>query len=200
VTRELAFLSASDGEGHGFSYRSTDGGRTWSALELPTEPSLDGTVTGSTFSDALHGYLRRTATRVSDNRVSLDRQIFTTDDGGATWTYRFELEMEGRWSLVRLDDETWIANNGTERRLSADGGRTWQLDDVSGLPDPAEYVSADFVDAEHGWATSAPACLADFCAFIWSNLFASVDGGLTWSLVGDCGPNSDRPYCPAQKP
>jgi len=151
---------------------------------------------GPTFSDAMHGYFRVTGASNADHRVSLDRQVFTTDDGGETWTYLFHLEMEGRWSLLRLDDQTWMANNGTERRLTIDGGRTWRTSDVEGLPDPAEYMSADFVDASNGWAASADACLSDFCTFLRAQLYQTSDGGLTWSMLGDCATNREAPTCP----
>jgi len=188
VTRELGFMAAYDADQHVISFRTTDGGSTWSAVSFPPQfahPGVGEPVSqGFVFSDAERGYGTETSMKVVNHRVSLDRRVFVTADAGSTWTWQFELEMEGRWSLVRFDDDTWMANNGTERRLSTDGGRTWQTDDVAGLPDPAGYVSVDFVDPSNGWAGSAPACLSDFCPFLMAHYFKTTDGGLTWSRLG----------------
>jgi photosystem II stability/assembly factor-like uncharacterized protein len=198
VTRRLGFMATYDVDQHLISFRTTDSGSSWSVVRLPAQfahPLGEPISSGFVFSDAEHGYMTENATKVVNHRVSLDRRVYVTADGGSTWAFQFELEMDGRWSLVRLGDQIWMANDGTERRLSTDGGQTWRSDDVSGLPDPAEYVSSDFVDASNGWAGSAPACLADFCALLFSRYFGTRDGGLTWSLIGDCAPGSEGQFC-----
>ena len=188
VTRELGFMAAYDVDQHLISFRTLDGGSTWSPEAFPPESALpllgEPISTGFTFSDAEHGYATESSMSVGDSRVSIDRRIWVTADGGATWAFKFEITMEGRWSLVRFDDQTWMANNGAERRFTVDGGKTWQAHHVAGLPDPAQYVSADFVDGNNGWAGSAPACLSDFCPFLRAQYFKTTDGGLTWSLLG----------------
>jgi hypothetical protein len=198
VTKELGFLAAYDADQQLMSFRTTDSGGSWSVVRLPAQfahPLGEPISSGFVFSDAEHGYLTENATKVVNHRVSVDRRVYVTADGGSTWAFQFELEMDGRWSLVRLGDQMWMANDGTERRLSTDGGQTWRNDDVTGLPNPAEYVSSDFVDASNGWAGAAPACLTDFCAFIFSRYFGTSDGGLTWSLIGDCAPGSEGQFC-----
>jgi len=203
VTRELGFMAAYDADQHLMSMRTVDGGITWSAVSFPPEfahPLGEPISSGFVFSDAERGYGTESSMRVVNQRVSIDRRVFVTGDGGSTWSFAFELEMEGRWSLVRFDDDTWMANNGTQRRLTTDGGRTWQVDDVSGLPDPAGYVSAEFVDQNDGWAGSARACLSDFCPLLMAHYFKTTDGGLTWSRIGGCPPESKGEFCdePAQ--
>ena len=92
---------------HAF-YRTADGGATWSITEIPG---------GSLYwLDPQRGW-------------SLGRTIFWTEDGGATWTRRHEVNWDGQFSFVDAMNGWAVATNEDETALvrTTSGGTKWTI-------------------------------------------------------------------------
>ena len=101
--------------------------------------------------------------------------------------------------LTIVSRNTWFLNdlgqNATEARLRVthDSGATWHS--VSAVPDPYPgntSVTFAFVDTNHGWtSTRTSACLSGKTQCGSSDhLYATTDGGITWSVLSVPGPAS----------
>ncbi len=125
--------------------RSADAGAHVSATRFPV--AVDGGVTLS-FPDAEHGFLLATSTPATG---SMDKAIYATADGGATWTGTFctcasppaprALGIGGfpAGFTFRSPSEGWIGvenRNGATPLLyhTVDGGHTWPLQDLATPP------------------------------------------------------------------
>ena len=75
--------------------------------------------------------------------------------------------------------------------VSRNGGVTWQEITPSGTQSGDGCCLVFFLDAQHGWAGGA-----------WSpssptvKIFRTLDGGTSWTKVGEAGPTSSGPCCP----
>lgn len=95
-------------EGPHALYRSADGGVTWSTTEVPG---------GSLFwLDSQRGW-------------SLGRTILWTEDGGATWTRRHEVNWDGQFGFVDAMNGWAVATNEDETALvrTSSGGTRWSI-------------------------------------------------------------------------
>lgn len=131
--------------------RSTDGGRRWTAHEVPM---LSGQASQGVFSiafvDARHGVVVGGDYRQSDLARS---NAAWSKDGGTRWTPA-EVPPGGYRSCVTAVPGrpwTWLAVglNGTD--WSHDGGRTWQA--LAG--DSGQWHAAAFAEDGSGWAVGA---------------------------------------------
>jgi photosystem II stability/assembly factor-like uncharacterized protein len=110
--RQYLETPAPDGEWvqdgpHGL-YRTTDGGATWRVAEFPA---------GSVYwLDPQRGW-------------SLGRAIAWTEDGGATWTQKHEVNWDGQFSFVDAMNGWAVATNADETALvrTTSGGTKWTI-------------------------------------------------------------------------
>ena len=76
--------------------------------------------------------------------------------------------------------------------VSRNAGATWQEINPPGAESGHGCCSMFFLDPQHGWASGA-----------WSQgsptmkIFRTLDGGASWTKVGEAGPTSSGPCCPS---
>ena len=144
-------------------YRSTDHGKTWSAMEAVIKPDVDGTVPSMHMNEhgitLRHGKHAGRIIRASRNYAGKnDRKLWPkhytnaiySDDGGKTWTTStpFPAKGTGEATLAELSDgriyynsrRHWAPEGANPRRRwtawSDDGGQTWKkLSICQVLPD-----------------------------------------------------------------
>ncbi len=139
---------ATGGAEHARVFRSRDGGRTWTAAEVPIAA---GKASAGVFSLAFRDGRRGVAVGgdyQAPNAAAAN--VALTDDGGATWTaapgplpagYRSGAAYAGRATAAPL---VAVGTSGSSR--SADAGRAWS--DI----DAANYNAVAFTAGGTGWA------------------------------------------------
>lgn len=136
---------------------TTDGGMNWNSIDI--DPTTDqGEIGDLEFYDA-------------DNGVALSiwGGIYTTVNGGATWTVA-TTNYIGGMDLVYADENTLFAvGNGQKIYKSTDKGKNW-YENYTG-PSPF-YVNlgVHFADTNNGLVTSEE-----------GNVFVTADGGNSWN-------------------
>lgn len=156
-----------------YLYRTEDGGRSWSpvALELPagaenSELSIENDQ--MRFVSAEDGFL---VLRISDE--SIRSAVYTTSDGGNTWTLTPTLIPESGMADF-LSAEEMILYNGEQFYVTRDAAQTWTT--VS--PDIVfgdAFGTMDFVNPPSGWVVT----IVDE----QHSLYRTHDGGTTWLPV-----------------
>ena len=149
-----------------------DGGATWSSIALPEPTDAPGLYEGGGWCGAYYpeltgygrGSLVSTCEQVEDGETFYRTYLYTTTNGGATWTYQNMPPGE----LFRFPGTLVVA--GRTIYQSTDGGENWnRMSTVDFYP--GEY---SFVDPLHGWAMVT-----------WEDdsrdLMRTTDGGVTWT-------------------
>lgn len=142
--------------------RTDDGGETWRR-----SPFGDALLADVDFSDARHGWL-----------VALDR-IWTTSDGGRTWTLRRRLGMAVLTGATSSDRRHafvvgWGTLDGAPFVLAtSDGGKTWSRRPVTVEAPPPGALQSQQI------ACAGPDILWVTCK---AGVLASNDAGRTWEL------------------
>lgn len=96
--------------------------------------------------------------------------LYTTSDGGETWTPTTPVPVLGRYSAPSSSD--FIVWDGTILYHSSDAGQTWS--EITPNLNLDQMVAAlDFVDSQNGWVT-----WMDYAGN--SGLSHTSDGGATW--------------------
>ena len=161
-------------------FNSTDAGLTWQEVTLP-----DPTGAANLFEDMNNacgsydpfffgndlGHLSVTCTNFSSQQTTNSYYIYTTLDGGSTWT---GAAYPGTSLYFFSSDTGWSLSNKIQ--LTTDGGKTWKpISDVTWTP------QMDFISEQIGWAVArSPSALA---------LVKTDNGGARWTeLVPSTGP------------
>ncbi|BBH64107.1 oxidoreductase [Actinoplanes sp. OR16] len=159
--------------------RTADGGRTWESVGPPEAAALQ-------FRD-IEAFDARTAVALTIGSGT-DSRIYRTSDGGRSWTESFRnedpvafydcLDFSDRRTGLALSDPV----DGRFRILATrDGGRSWQVRPTVGMPEalPGEFAFAAsgtclVTQGRRAWFATGGASV--------SRVFASTDGGRTWSV------------------
>src|SRR5215216_6221691 len=166
--------------GAGGTYaRTTDGGRSWRAAQVPGAAELD-------FRD-VDAFDADTAYLLAIGEGERSR-IYKTDDGGRNWTLQFRNRRAGAFydCMAFWDGKRGLAvSDPVEGRFlvvrTEDGGRTWKETDAAGMP-PA-------LEGEGGFAASGTcATVIKGGTYAWfgtggpagARVFRSGDSGRTW--------------------
>jgi photosystem II stability/assembly factor-like uncharacterized protein len=118
--------------------------------------------------------------------------LIQTADSGRTWTRQLVGQAAGRAAYLRFFDSAdgVFALTGAQAEIFSthDGGRSWSAHQ---LLDPSSFVmSLDFVDSTNGWLlvrTETPTATS-------GALMRTIDGGSTWTSLGQPVPSADQPY------
>ena len=177
VSRRVAWASGANG-----TYaRTTDGGRTWRAGQVPGATELDFRDVDAF--DANTAYLL--AIGPGENS-----RIYKTTDGGRHWTLQFQNQRPTAFydCLAFWDRSRGLAmSDPVDGRFlvitTADGGRTWKEIDPSGMPPAAE--------GEGGFAASGTCVAVAGKSEAWfgtggpagPRVFRSNDGGRAWQVA-----------------
>ncbi len=161
--------------------RTTDGGRTWRAGQVPGAAELDFRDVDAF--DADNAYLL--AIGPGDRS-----RIYKTTDGGRSWTLQFQNSRAAAFydCMAFWDRRRGLAmSDPVEGRFlvikTEDGGRTWKEIDAAGRP-PA-------LEGEGGFAASGTCVAVTGKSDAWfgtggpagPRVFRSADGGRTWQAA-----------------
>lgn len=148
-----------DSGGRG-TFRSTDGGKTWTRLETKGIERQIYVLAGSATPDEVLG---GTATG-----------LYRSTDGGSTWDA--VAGTTGGWVIGIAADpnepKRLLASTQRGVKITRDGGMTWQAAD-KGLPSGAElaYLAISPADDEIAYAADSSA------------IYKTADGGQSWTAV-----------------
>ena len=169
-------------------YRTSDGGKTWAATDLPTTAS-EANWTWAHFADATHGVVARCPQLIAGQDEAAC-EAFTTDDGGQTFegpvTRTFATPID--WLSAAVGYGIAYAADRSEQSdsplldLTLDGGRTWT---TQPLEKPAGATLGSWpLDMELA-PGGAGRLLVRFYTDTSSLLarYETADGGRTWRLA-----------------
>jgi photosystem II stability/assembly factor-like uncharacterized protein len=161
-------------------FNSTDAGVTWKEVTLPDptgaanlyedENNACGSYDPFFFGNDM-GHLSVTCTNFSTQQTTNKYYIYTTQDGGSTWTGS---AYPGEGLYFFSADTGWALANKIQ--LTTDGGVTWKpVSDVTWTP------QMDFISEQIGWAVArSPDAIA---------LVKTDNGGARWTeLTPSIGP------------
>ena len=192
VCERSIYMPMRKDESVSYLLKTTDGGETWSRVEVTRGEDVDLKLARVTFADAEHGWV-----------LGEMGALFATADGGATWTRQRVPDRHLLLGASFLDARTgWIVGAGASLLYTSDGGATWRAGLVNGslsqfaqraasrarTQDGASSYSTppaskptvesqaslrvnavSFADARRGWAVGAGGLV-----------LATIDGGRTW--------------------
>ncbi len=184
----LAASGSSDPGGPIYSdpvYRTDDGGRTWTATDLPSVN--EASWTWSHFSDVTHGIVAQCPQLIA-GQSEVDCKAFTTDDGGTTFqgptNETFATPITWLSATVGYGISSGAAVAASTLSLTFDGGRSWMSHRLEALPDgspcSAFPLAMELTPGGNGrllvrcWKSSGPNVLAHY---------ETADGGQTWHLT-----------------
>ena len=105
---------------------------------------------GPHFSDEAHGVIEL---GVPVKQLGDSRQlIYTTDDGGETWTLQTKPSTQFDGSIPAILDSSWVGVSHSDGKISIKGPShkaTFAL--PKGVPQTTTITKTSFIDAEHGW-------------------------------------------------
>jgi photosystem II stability/assembly factor-like uncharacterized protein len=174
VCERSVFALTSPAEARSYLLRTTNGGESWSRVELTAdEPGV--LLSRVAFADSSRGWA-----------FGEMGALYSTRDGGATWsrqrtpTRRLLLGA----SFVGEGMRAWLVGAGGTVLTTEDGGAEWRAaarpDAVAGLEDaPPRLNAVSFVDARLGWAVGKAGAI-----------LSTADGGRTWRAQ-DAGTDAD---------
>lgn len=176
----LYFLNAQTGwvsgvtyaSGQAYFYKTTDGGFTWQAENLPLPPAFADSfvlVEPPCFFGQNTGVL--VAGLSGDNLAQVALRTF---DGGNTWQTGFPLNISAPYACV-LPFNLYFWDGGPTMFVSVDGGESW-MSQATNLNLPGELQFFTMANQQYGWAL----LLNDDGE---QELYASSDGGAVWNLL-----------------
>jgi photosystem II stability/assembly factor-like uncharacterized protein len=152
-----------------YLYSTENGGLNFQQRDIPLPPGMTTamfSLAAPVFYNGTRGVLPVTLFTPEISRTVL----YTTTDGGETWSPTRPVPVIGRFSMPTATD--FMVWDGNMFYRSSDGGQTWQ--EITPNVNLDGMVSTlDFVDAENGWVTYMD---GDGNA----GLMHTSDGGATW--------------------
>ncbi len=166
-----------------YLYQTSDGGATWSLVNLPAPAGLadaftrDGNACGADapqFFDAQNGVLVVQCTDYNSSKYF--RWVYVTKNGGASWTSSplprawggiFFLNVSTGWYLGQTAPDV---TTGVNVYQTTDSGANWKQ--ISGTQWGG---TLDYIDARNGWVIVKSG--------IDTALVRTVDGGLSYQML-----------------
>lgn len=164
-----------------YVWNTTDGGSTWSAQQLPDKAGLIHCVF---FQDSLRGWAVGVKNDSLYTFVDTYGVAYTTEDGGQTWTEKFNPELELVFTDIDFvdDNKGWMvgfasrsSENGGNIFRTEDGGDTW----IRIAEAASETLwKVDFLDSLKGYV-----CGSKYGAAWGPPVLRSTDGGRNWLMI-----------------
>jgi photosystem II stability/assembly factor-like uncharacterized protein len=156
-------------------YKSTDAGSTWQEVTLPAPASAPNIFTDNSnnacgsydpffFGNDL-GHLSVRCANYSNQPVTYNYYIYTTQDGGSTWT---SATYSGEALYFFSADTGWALS--PKIQLTTDGGKTWKA-----ISDVSWSARMDFISEQIGWVV---ATAGDQVALVKTD-----NGGAHWTKL-----------------
>jgi len=175
--------------------RTTDGARTWTSVTPPSAArallAAPGAAVVLHALDGQRAWLAVTAATTDSSPMHLT-EVFTTFNGGRTWTESAPLTVPGYADFLSVagPERGWLlmASGGSmgqepiQLYRTSDAGLRWSLvagtpqtgTGSNGLPVSCDKTGLAFATASVGWLSSA-------CFSLSGALLVSRDGGVTWA-------------------
>jgi len=109
-----------DGNGLGAMYKTKDQGESWVPVNLPS------IITSSIIEDI--DFLNENKGYISTR----DHRIFTTDDGGSSWTFLYQ-HTNPILDMIFRNQDVGYFSSGYDIYETTDGGRNWRLESKLGV-------------------------------------------------------------------
>lgn len=155
-----------------YLFRTDDGGRTWSPVQLPLPPGAENSEVGieqMAFTSDTDGYILMRAQSDSSNLV-----LYVSNDGGATWAITPTLIPGGGFADFLPGGEI-VLYNRAQFYVTRDAARTWSIIPPDIVFDEI-FAGMDFLSASTGYViTQDPTN--------HRSLYRTDDGGATWFPV-----------------
>ncbi len=183
------FPPASSTTGQGI-YQTTNGGVTWTRQASATFSNAASFVNVVHFFDPILGFCM-------GDPINGDFEIYTTDDGGTTWTLvpgsQIPNPVSGEFGVISyysaVGDIVWFGTNKGRVYKSIDNGHNWTVSAIAGWG--AKYVQPFFRDELNG-------ICQDKSQTSTGAIVKTTDGGATWTPVVTTGQvfTNDMAYIP----
>ncbi len=178
---DTAWIATFNPSGGGQVYKTVNGGTSWAAQTTATFALPDG------FPNFVHFWNGGAGVTMGDPNpaaVATGRfEIYTTTNGGTNW-----IRVPNANIPVHITDEYGLTNSfgitGNTVYFGTNKGRVYKSTDrglnwtVSQTPFAGLVYGISFKDANVGFAVSAS-------TGVTTSIAKSIDGGMTWSLVGN---------------
>lgn len=159
-------------DGYVYLFKTQDGGHSWAHQDASLPGGFE---TAMTSADAPRFYTSLDGIFHLGLYAAIPATVFyVTQDGGATWTPTFPVNMAGRYAIANLRD-IWVWDGGPGMLVSHDSGVTWSLISTN-INVTNTLMQMDFVNATTGWALTSDASSH-------YSLYKTTDGGATWTAL-----------------
>jgi photosystem II stability/assembly factor-like uncharacterized protein len=171
--RDVYFADAEDGwlvcersmyalarmeEPRSYLLKTSDGGKSWSRVEVAGKDNAGVVLTRVVFADARRGWA-----------LGEMGALYATQDAGATWTRQRVPTQHLLLGASFLDTtQGWLVGAGSTILQTSDGGAMWRGASVV-AEDATRLNAVSFIDARRGWAVGAN-----------GTVLSTTNGGRTW--------------------
>ena len=172
-------------------FATHDGGQTWSQATIPV-PAGFGAVTSADVNrlPVITGPESAVALVGLTSATKSATEALVTTDAGRTWAISASLPAdESAIPFAVLSTGRWVAAfapDGVSMPTlmeSLDGWRTWSPVGAVGIPTNGAIHSFTWADSSHGWALVDTYSDASQPEDVPGQLYATSDGGATWSDI-----------------
>jgi photosystem II stability/assembly factor-like uncharacterized protein len=165
------FLSAWDPNSPPLIYRTTDGGRTWTASQpLPNPPGFTTTTGANLRAGQVKAFGQALLVEVVGQTASAQRRyVFISGDGGATWSRAADAP-DPDSTVVFVTGSRWFQlSAGAVPKETTDSGATWHAFTTDYQQAAPVAPSIVFGDEQVGYAT------------VRGSIQRTIDGGAHWT-------------------
>jgi photosystem II stability/assembly factor-like uncharacterized protein len=164
--------SSNHGQEYILTFKTVDGGKTWTPEKLANPPALSGTAYSNSYPPLFSGKNRMEGLlplEIVRNGVR-SMVFYTSNDGGGRWRYGPSLDGVQASRTTWLNARTgWALQEGGKLLATVDGGVTWKR--VARAELFGKAASIQFATSRNGWI-SGP-------GYLWS----TSDGGYSWTKL-----------------
>lgn len=189
-----AYVIVSSGANIGI-YKTIDSGDTW-------VKQTSGFNAANSFIDCIYFFNENDGVAIGDGNQNLMLEIYTTNNGGSTWTMVPAASLPGTvydWTLnsnnlIRVHGNTIYVLTGSDKILkSIDKGLNWTSINTPFTNVDINNVSFDFRDDNNGLVTSYNSTTKV------TDLYSTADGGANWVKGTSTDVCANLKYIPSEK-